>query len=114
VPVSLLRFQPRYDYTSSPTSPSSTSYEASFTAAMMKLKSSNVRVVRILVTGVLVFFQEEDFKGETFRFFDESSSSLGGGTSPFCCSISALLISSPSPPSSGEMDAVLTDVLSTS
>jgi hypothetical protein len=68
---------------------------------MMKLKSSNVRVVYILVTEGLGFFPEEDFKGKTFLFFDKSSSSLGGGTSPFCFSISVPSISSPSPPSSG-------------
>jgi hypothetical protein len=93
---------------------SNTSCEASFTAAMMKLKSSNVRVVCILVTGVLAFFREEYFGCDTFHFFDKSSSSLGGGTSPFYCSIFPPSISSPSAPSSGEMDVVLTYVLSTS
>jgi hypothetical protein len=58
-------------------------FEASLTAATMKSKSSNVREVHILVTGVLSFFLEEGFRGETFLFFDESSSSLGGGTSTF-------------------------------
>ena len=90
------------------------SFEASLIAATMKSKSSNVRVVHILFTGVLGFFQEEDFKGETFLFFDESSSSLGGGTSPFYCSIFSPSISSPSPPSSSVIEAVLTDALSTS
>jgi hypothetical protein len=80
---------------------------------MMKLKSSNVRVVLILVTGVLGFFLEEDFRGETFLFFDESSSSLGSGTSPFYCSISMPYISSPSSPSSCVIEIVLTDALST-
>ena len=64
------------------------SFEASLTATTMKSKTSNVREVRILVTGVLGFFLEEDFRGETFLFFDESSLSLGGGTSNFYFSVS--------------------------
>ena len=78
----------------------------------MKSNSSNVRAVHILVTGVLGFFLEEDFRGETFLFFDESSSSLGGGTSTFCCSVSVPYLSSTS--SSGVMEVVLADRLSTS
>jgi hypothetical protein len=87
------------------------SFEASLTAATMKSKSSNMRVVRILVTGVLGFFLEEDFRGETFLLFDESSSSLGGGTSAFYCLVSIPYLSSPS--LSGVMEVVLTDRLST-
>jgi hypothetical protein len=83
------------------------SFEASLIAATMKSKSSNVRAVHILVTWVLGFFLEEDFRGEIFLFFDESSSSLSGGTYTFCCSVSV-------PSSSGVMQAVLTDRLSTS
>jgi cytochrome c biogenesis protein CcdA len=88
------------------------SFEASLTTATMKSKSSNVREVCILVTGVLGFFLKEYFRGETFLFFDESSSSLGGGTLNFCCSVSVPYSSSPS--SSGVMEAILTDRLSTS
>jgi hypothetical protein len=88
------------------------SFEASLTIVTMKSKSSNVRAFRILVTRVLGFFLEENFRGETFLFFDESSLSLGGGTSTFCCLVS--VPSSSSPYSSGVMKAVLTDKLSTS
>ena len=73
----------------------------------MKSKSSNVREVRILVTGVLGFFLEEDFRGETFLFLDDSASSLGGGTLTFYRSYSA-------PSSSSVMEFVLTDLLSIS
>jgi hypothetical protein len=46
----------------------------------MKLKSSEVRTVCILVIGDFDIFQEEGFEGETFLFFEGSSSSLGGVT----------------------------------
>jgi hypothetical protein len=58
-------------------------FETSLSTATMKSKSSNVRAVCILVTGVLGFFLEEDFRGGTFLFFDEYSSSLGGVTLNF-------------------------------
>jgi len=86
------------------------SFEASLTAATMKSKSSNVREVCILVIGVLGLFLEEDFRGETILFFNESSSSLGGGTSTFQVSVPYSL----SPSSSGVMEVVLTDRFSTS
>jgi hypothetical protein len=73
-----------------------------------------MRVFCILVTGVLGFFWEEDFRGETFLFFNDFSSSLGGGTSPFYCPISAPSISLLSPPLSGVIEAVLKNALSTS
>jgi hypothetical protein len=76
---------------------------ALFIVVRRKLKSSGVSVVFILVTRVLGFFREEGFRGETFLFFDESSSSSG------LCSTSSSL-----PSCSGEMDAVLTDLLSIS
>jgi hypothetical protein len=88
------------------------SFEESLTVTIMKSKSSNMRAVHILVIGVLGFFLEEDFRGLTFLFFDESSSSLGSDTSTFCCSFS--IPSSSSPSSSGVMEAVLIDRLSTS
>jgi hypothetical protein len=88
------------------------SFEESLTIATMKSKSSNVRVVHIFVTVVLGFFLEEYFRGETFLFFDESSSSLGSGTSNFCCLVS--VPSSSSPYSSSVMESVLTNRLSTS
>jgi hypothetical protein len=87
-------------------------FEASLTTATMKSKSSKVRVVHILVIGVLGFFLEEDFRGETFLFFNESSSSLGGGTSTLFCSFYVPYSSSPS--SFGVMEAILRDRLSTS
>jgi hypothetical protein len=88
------------------------SFEASLTTATMKSKSSNVRAVCILVTGVLGFFLDENFRGETFLFLDEASSSLGDGTSTLCCSV--FEPSSSSPSSSGVMEAVLKNRLSTS
>jgi hypothetical protein len=80
----------------------------------MKSKSSGVRIVYNLVIVAFKFFWEEGFGGETFLFFDGSSSSLGGVTLPFFCSAFVPSISSPSPPYSGEMEVFFTDVLSKS
>jgi hypothetical protein len=61
----------------------------------------------------LDFFQEEGFGGETLLFFKGSASSLGGVTSPLFCSASLSFISStsPSPPRSGDMEAVIPEAL---
>jgi hypothetical protein len=75
---------------------------------MRKSKSSEVRVVCILVMVAFTFFQEEGFRGEPFLFLRESTSS------PSFCSTSLSPKSSPSPPCSGEMEAVFTDALSNS
>jgi hypothetical protein len=77
----------------------------------MKSKLSEVRVVCILVIDAFDFFLEEGFRGETFLFFEGSSSSLGGVTSPFFCSTSVPSISPPSPPFSGEIEEVFVEVL---
>jgi hypothetical protein len=87
------------------------SSEALFRAAMMKLKSSKVRMVCILVIGDFDLFQEEGFGGETFLFFEGSSSSLGSVTSPFLCFSFVPYISLPSPPFSGDMESVFTEAL---
>jgi hypothetical protein len=79
---------------------------ASFIAAMRKLKSSGVSVVFSLVMGDFDFFREEGSGGEPFLLFMISASSAG------LCSTSSK--SSPLPPCSSVMDAVLTDLLSTS
>jgi hypothetical protein len=76
---------------------------ASFIVPRRKLKSSRVSMVFILVTGVLGFFRGESFRGETFLFFDETSSSSG-----------LYLNSSSLPYFSGVMDVVLTYLLSIS
>jgi hypothetical protein len=70
----------------------------------MKLKSSEVRIVYILVIEAFDFFREEGFGGETFIFFEGSSSSLGGVTSPLFYSNSMPSISLPSPPCTGDME----------
>jgi hypothetical protein len=80
----------------------------------MKSKLSEVRVVSNLVPVAFDFFLKEGFGGETFLFFEGSSSSLGGVTSPFFGSTSAPSISLPSPPYSAKMEAVFTDALSKS
>jgi hypothetical protein len=80
----------------------------------MKSKSSEVRIVFIFVIESFDFFQEEGFGGETFLFFEGSSSSLGGVTSPLFFSTYAPSISPPSPPCPGDMEAVFTDALSKS
>jgi hypothetical protein len=71
-------------------------------------------MVCILVMVAFTFFREEGFSKETFLFFEGSSSSLGGVTSPFFYSTSMPSISPPSPPCSAEMEAVFTDALSKS
>jgi hypothetical protein len=70
------------------------SFEASFTAVMMKSKSSTVSIVFILVMVALGFFQEEGFEGETFLFFKRSTSSLANVTLPCFCSYPFPFISS--------------------
>jgi hypothetical protein len=75
---------------------------------MNKFKSSEVRTVYILVMVAFDFFQEEGFKGEPFLFFRGSTSS------PYFYSTSLSFKYSPSPPCSGDMEAVFTDVLSNS
>jgi hypothetical protein len=79
---------------------------ASFIAAMRKMKSSRVSMVFILVMGSFDFFKEECSGGEPFLLFMISTSSPG------LCSTSSK--SSPLPPCSGLVDAVLIDLLSTS
>jgi hypothetical protein len=79
------------------------SYIASFIVVRRKLKSYGVSVVFILVTRILGFFREEGLRGETFLFLENSSSSFG-----LCSTYLSL------PYFSGEMDAVLTDMLSIS
>jgi hypothetical protein len=74
---------------------------------MMKSKSSEVRIVCILVIVAFDLFQEEGFRGETFLFFKGSTLSMGGVTSPGLCSNCTL---SP-PPRSGDMEAVFPEVL---
>jgi hypothetical protein len=73
----------------------------------MKSKSSVGRIVCILVTVALYFFQEEGFVGETFLFFKGSTSSLGHVTSPFFFSAST----SSSTPWSGDSEAVFPEAL---
>jgi hypothetical protein len=79
---------------------------ASFIATMRKLKSSRVSMVFNLVTGAFDLFWEEGSGGEPFLFFMISTSSLG-----VCLTSSKY---SPLPPFSSVMDAILTDLLSTS
>jgi hypothetical protein len=86
---------------------SAISSEASFRAAMMKSKSSEVRTIYILVMVAFYFFQEEGFKGKTFLFFNGSTSYLYIVTSLGLCSAST---SSP-PPQLGDMEAVFPEVL---
>jgi hypothetical protein len=75
---------------------------------MRKLKSSEVRTVCIFVMVAFDFFQEEGFGGEPFLFFK------GSTLSPFFYSTYLLFNSSPSPPCSGDMEAVFMDSLSIS
>jgi hypothetical protein len=77
----------------------------------MNSKSSEVRVVSNLILVAFIFFLEEGFEGETFLFFEGSSSSLGDVTSTFFCSTLVPSISPPSPPCSGEIEGVCVEVL---
>jgi hypothetical protein len=79
----------------------------------MKSKSSEVRVVYILVMVSFTFFREEGFGRETFLFFEGSSSSLVGVTSLFFYSTSVPFTSSSSPSCLGEIEAVFAKVLLT-
>jgi hypothetical protein len=92
------------------------SCEASTTATMIKLKSSTVSIVYILVKVSLDFFRVVRFMGETFLFFRGSASSvgsLGGVTSPCFYWSSLLFVSSTSssPPHPGDIKAVPSDAL---
>jgi hypothetical protein len=81
----------------------------------MKTKSSKVRIVYILFIEAFDLIREECFGGEgTFIFFEGSSSSLGGVTSPLFYSTSMPSISLPSPPCTGDMEAVFVELLLTS
>jgi hypothetical protein len=71
-------------------------------------------MVFILVMVAFTFFREEVFSRETFLFFEGSSSSQGGVTSPLFYSNYAPYISPPCPPCSADMEAVFTDALSKS
>jgi hypothetical protein len=71
-------------------------------------------VVSNLVPVAFTFFHEEGFGGETFLFFEGSSSSLGGVDLPFFGSTSSPSISPPSPHFSAKMEVFLMDVLSQS
>jgi hypothetical protein len=82
------------------------SNEALFKASMRKSKSLEVRKTYILVMEAFNFFQEECFGGKPFLFF------RGSTLSPFFCSTSLSSNSSPSPPYSGDMEAVFMDALS--
>jgi hypothetical protein len=80
----------------------------------MKSKSSEMRMVYILVMFSFIFFREEGFGRETFLLFKGSSSSLGNVTLPFFCSTSTPSISPPYPHLSVDMEAVFMDALSKS
>jgi hypothetical protein len=84
------------------------SSESSCRDAMRKLKSSEVRTISILVMVAFDFFREEGFRGKPFIFFRGSTSS------PLFCSNYLSFNSSPSPPFSGDMEAVFMDALSNS
>jgi hypothetical protein len=65
-------------------------------------------MIYILVMVAFDFFQEEGFGGEPFLFF------MGSTSSSCLCSTSFSFNSLPSPPCSGDMEIVFTDVLSIS
>jgi hypothetical protein len=89
------------------------SSEESLRAMMMKSKSSTVSTVFILVMVAFNFFREEGFKGETFLFFRESTSSLGGVTSPgfYLVPFPFSSSTSSSPPQSGDIEEVFPEAL---